>query len=110
MGIARKQCSEGNRVQLEGTVDIASALELKTHLVEALKLGQEVRIDLSAATYLDVTALQLLCAAVREAKTRGVGCICEGGIPQAIRSSLREAGFEELLALAKTDAAPGELK
>jgi anti-anti-sigma regulatory factor len=110
MGVIVERRDEGNVVRLEGTVDISSAVELKGHLLETLKSGQDLRLDLSAATYLDVTAIQLLWAAQREAGVRGARCFCEGQVPEAVRSSLRDGGFEKLLFFAGADAGNGELE
>ena len=61
-------------IGLEGAIDIASAAELKKLLLEGLNSGREVRVSLAGATDLDVTAVQLLWAAEREASRSGVTC------------------------------------
>jgi anti-anti-sigma regulatory factor len=63
MAIAIEESDLGNLVVLEGTIDISSAGELKAVLLKALGSGKDVCISLDAATYLDVTAVQLLWAA-----------------------------------------------
>ena len=81
-------------IELEGTIDIAGAAELKSVLVEALASGGETRISLEKTTSVDVTAVQMLWAAEQEAKTSGVVLALEGEVPEAVRAALREAGFE----------------
>jgi len=80
-------------IRLEGDVDIASAAALKAVLVEALAAHRETRIALATATGLDVTAIQLLWAAEREAQAAGMSLTVEGPVPEGLRATLREAGF-----------------
>jgi anti-anti-sigma regulatory factor len=82
-------------IHLESVVDINSAAELKKLLVIALQSGKEVRLDLERATELDVTALQLLWAANREAKRTEMGFSVVGRVPDAISAAVSDAGFEE---------------
>ena len=81
-------------VRLEGEIGIASAAELKKLLIEALASGRELRVDLERAAELDVTALQLLWAAEREARGSGVGFALAGRVPEAISAAAGDAGFE----------------
>ncbi|MGC2301181.1 MAG: STAS domain-containing protein [Acidobacteriaceae bacterium] len=81
-------------VRLEGDIDIASAAQLKEVLLEALAQRGEARISLETATGIDVTAVQLLWAAEREAKASGVVMALQGPVPETLRATLREAGFE----------------
>jgi anti-anti-sigma factor len=104
MGIVVEQ-SEGSRVvALEGAIDIACAAELKTALLEAFADGQPWTVSLAAATYLDVTALQLLWAANRQARALAgqaqvevTGLQVSGKIPEPVAESLADAGFESFL-------------
>jgi len=50
----------------------AARAELKDLLIEKLKSGSAVYVSLESATGLDVTAVQLLWAAAREAQRVGV--------------------------------------
>jgi len=83
-------------IRLEGEVNIGSARALKAVLLEALAAGAEARISLESATGIDVTAVQLLWAAEREARASGVVLGLSGPVPEALRASLRGAGFERL--------------
>jgi anti-anti-sigma regulatory factor len=89
-------------IRLEGAIDIGTAAELKTLLVQALEPGEnssgkEVRIALAGATELDVTAVQLLWAAEREAKKAGAGFSFTGPIPNDISAALGAAGLQQFL-------------
>jgi len=82
-------------IQLEGAIDIGCAAELKELLMEKLKSGSAVYVALDSATGLDITAVQLLWAAAREAQRAGVEFGFKGPMPEAIRCQLDEAGLEE---------------
>ncbi len=81
-------------IRLEGAIGIASAAELKTILLGALKRGKPVQIAMDQNVDLDVTAIQLLWAAGREAKVSGVGFTLAGPVPEPVLNALKEAGFD----------------
>ena len=81
-------------LRLEGEVDVTSAAELKLALIEAISSRQEVQVDLAGATDLDVTAIQLLWAANREAEKAGVRFAVTGEVSENIRNAVCEAGLE----------------
>lgn len=96
MGISLNQLDDSSLIRLDGVIDIASAVELKAALLEALATGKEVRISLEATTDLDVTAFQLLWAAEREAKRLGVGLTLTGQPPEQVVRSLASVGLDGL--------------
>ena len=63
-------------------------------LIEAMSPGKELQLDLAHASDLDVTAVQLLWAASREAEKTGVSFAVAGDVPENIRRTVCEAGFE----------------
>lgn len=63
-------------------------------LIEAISSRKEVQVDLARTTDLDVTAVQLLWAASREARKAGVSFAVAGDVPEKIRGSVGDAGFE----------------
>ena len=93
MGIILEQRDDSDLVRLDGAVDIASAAELKSALLQALKSGRAVRVAVEQATDLDVTAVQLLWAPEREARASGVVFAVEGQVPAAVSGALCELGF-----------------
>lgn len=82
-------------IRLEGEMNIASAAELKAALLRGLDCGTELRVYLAGATALDVTALQLLWAAEREARRSGHLFTLAGGVPEELLLAVLEAGFEK---------------
>ena len=89
-------------IQLEGAIDVGCAAELKELLMEKLKTGSAVYVALESATGLDITAVQLLWAAAREAQRVGVEFGFKGRTPEAVRCALAEAGIEKFPVPAST--------
>jgi anti-anti-sigma factor len=98
MAIAFEQHETGDAVVLDGAIDISSAAELKTVLLQALSSATEVRVRLDQVTYLDVTAVQLLFAAGQQARRSGGSIEILGQVPAAVLSALADAGFHSLSA------------
>jgi len=69
---------------LAGEIDIRCAAELKNILLLALKLGKNLQLNLSAASEMDITAVQLLWAAAAEAEREGREFVLDVPLPQAI--------------------------
>jgi anti-anti-sigma factor len=82
-------------IHLEGAIGIECAAELKELLVQRLNSGSAVRVSLEEATVLDVTAIQLLWAASREANRAGVEFALEGQAPEMLRAAFAMAGMGE---------------
>jgi anti-anti-sigma factor len=80
-------------VRMEGAIDIASAAEIKSALLDALASKTEIRLTLQGATELDVTAMQLLYAAERDAEKTGILFALEGSVPNEIAVAITEAGL-----------------
>ncbi len=78
-------------IRLEGEVNITSAAELKGLLLEGLA-APELELDLERATEIDVTVLQLLWAAGREAARAGSGFVSRAS--HAAASVARDLGFD----------------
>jgi anti-anti-sigma factor len=97
MGIALDENGAQAVIGLDGAVDISSAAELKTLLQQALNSGKAVRVSLDKATDLDVTAVQLLWAAEREASKSGVDFSFAGPAPVEVCTALSEAGLQQFL-------------
>jgi anti-anti-sigma factor len=90
-------CDEGETlslIHLQGDVSISSAAEFKQVLLRALAHGKAIDIDLACVTEIDITALQLLWAAEREAKGAGIGFSLVGQRPEHVSTALAVAGFE----------------
>ncbi len=82
-------------IHLEGAIGIADAGKLKKLLLQSLKLEKAVRVSLEDATDLDVTAVQLLWAAEREARSAGVTFTFEEPASEEVSKSLAVVGFDK---------------
>jgi len=103
MPVTLEQSDAACIVRLDGAINIASAAELKTVLLQALASGVEVRVEVERAVELDVTALQLLWAAGREASATGTPFTLIGQVPEEISVAITEAGFQKF----PVDGEPG---
>jgi len=98
LGITLEQSEMASVLRLEGVIDISSAGELKEQLLKALESGQPVHLALEGATDLDVTAVQLLWAAERKAKSAGLSFGLDGTVPETVSTAWIHAGFQTFLA------------
>jgi anti-anti-sigma factor len=94
LSITFADSATGCVLKLEGEIDVSCSAELKRGLIEAISSGKEVQLDLAQASDLDVTAIQLLWAARREAEKTGVSFVVAGDVPENIGRAVCEAGFE----------------
>jgi anti-anti-sigma factor len=93
-----EQSESQSVIRMEGAIDIASAGELKDLLLKALGSGKkEMCVSLDGVTSLDVTAVELLWAAEREATKAGVGFSFAGQAAPEAQAALAEAGLETFL-------------
>ncbi|MGD0734212.1 MAG: STAS domain-containing protein [Terracidiphilus sp.] len=95
MPLSLEQHEESSLLSLEGTIDIACAADLKQLLIQALSGAKAVRVSLQKVSDLDVTAVQLLWAAAREARTSGLEFALAGTVPESVLKTLASAGFHE---------------
>lgn len=81
-------------IRLEGQVNIASAAELKTLLLDWLAAGKDLELDLDTAEDIDITVLQLLWAAGREASRVGLGFAGHASTQTLL--AMQNAGFDQM--------------
>lgn len=98
MPVTMEQQETHSLIRLQGELTLTSAAELKAALVAGLAAGTHLQLDLEGATKIDVTIMQLLWAAGREAERKGVAL--SGRLSEAAAAMAREAGFESLPGLA----------
>ncbi len=79
-------------IRWDGDSSMPSAAELKTVLLEGLAAGQELELDLTGASEVGISILQLLWAFARA--TREQNRKFASQVPEAIVSAARDAGFE----------------
>ena len=79
-------------IRLEGDFTLTSAEELKGLLLQGLASGNDLRLDLEQAEAIDITVMQLLWAAGREADRKGVSLAIQ--MSDAAATAAQDAGFE----------------
>jgi anti-anti-sigma regulatory factor len=80
-------------IRLEDAVNVTSAEELKSLLLEGLVSGRDVHLDLERVEEIDVTVMQLLWAAGREADRKGTRMVTR--VSEAAVAAARELGFND---------------
>ena len=81
-------------IRIEGQITLASAGELKELLVEWLAARKDLELDLRLVEEIDITTMQLLTAAAREAGRMGVAVgACASA---AAAAAVRDAGFAQI--------------
>jgi len=85
-------------ILLEGECTVTSAAELKRLLLEGLTSKKDLTLDLKRVEEIDLTAMQLLWSAGREADRAGAGIAIR--MSESAATAAREAGFERFPGLA----------
>jgi anti-anti-sigma factor len=80
-------------IVLDGELAIQRAQQLKETLLAQLREGKSIDLDLTNATAIDVTGLQLFCSAHRTAKKGGRELRIASPLPAAIAQTVQTAGF-----------------
>ena len=83
-----------DNVNLTGDLTISRSAEILTILKESLQRNDEIRISLQGASRIDLSCLQLLCAAHRTAAATGKVLALEEPIPNEVRQLIRQTGFK----------------
>ena len=81
------------RLKLTGSMTIGQAAELKDVLVAALQEANELRVDVSGVTEIDLTGLQLLGASHRSSLARGKHFSVEADGNRNYLDAVVSAGF-----------------
>jgi anti-anti-sigma regulatory factor len=82
------------QIRLDGRVTIASSAELKTLLLGWIATDKDLEVDLEEVEEIDLTVLQLLWAAEREAAEKGVGMLSRSS--EAAALAARDTGFDRI--------------
>lgn len=80
-------------ITLEKRATVDCALQIRTQLLEALAGSERVLVDLSRIESADLTTIQLLYAAAREAAIQQKELGFTGTVSDAVRNALEDGGF-----------------
>jgi anti-anti-sigma regulatory factor len=73
----------------KGTAGIEQAILLKKELLDAFKKQRTVSLDISEVEDIDISALQIILAAVKEAEKKSGNFYITGTIPDNIRKIIQ---------------------
>lgn len=93
MSVILDQSTTPPVINLQGEVNIRCAAELKDILIQSLALVGPLHVDLSAINEIDITAIQLLWAAEREARKAGEEFLFVGVVPEIVATIVNNAGL-----------------
>jgi anti-anti-sigma regulatory factor len=80
-------------LKLAGEVTVQHVSDLKASLVEAFENAEQVTVDVSATTAVDVAGVQILCACHRFSRSRGKKMCLRLGDNTRFADFLEEVGF-----------------
>jgi anti-anti-sigma regulatory factor len=80
-------------LQLQGSANLEFCAVLRIALLDALDKAENLVVDVSQITELDVAALQLFCAARRSAIKRHKNMVLAGNCSAAFFTAVLDAGF-----------------
>ena len=92
MAVTMEQQESQSVIRLAGEFTLTSAAELKNLLLQGLASGNDLRLDLEQAEEIDITVMQLLWAAGREADRKGASLAIQ--MSDAAAMAARDASFE----------------
>jgi ABC-type transporter Mla MlaB component len=83
----------GLRLALSGELTINHASEIRDAFLALMASDRGAEIDLSQATAIDISCLQLLCSLHRTAVAKGLAVCLERGLPEDLVEVMRTAGY-----------------
>lgn len=93
MSVKIERLEDQSLIRLEGEITVTSAAELRNALLQGLASGRDLRLDLERSEAVDVTIMQLIWAAGREADRTGAKVAIR--VPESVSAAARDAGFEK---------------
>jgi anti-anti-sigma regulatory factor len=99
--MAKNKTSE-KTIIWKGSAGIEQAKKLREELLAAFRTDSIIRLDISSLEDIDITGIQLIIAARREAEKTGKNFALSGSIPQSIFSFISAVGIP-LAAYATSD-------
>jgi anti-anti-sigma regulatory factor len=93
MGHAKQRSEDGGQLHLQGDLTVDRAVEIKQALIDAMGNASRLHIVLDHITAIDLSALQLICAAHRSAVAADKHLTMEGHRAEVIETMAKDAGF-----------------
>ncbi|MBF0627434.1 MAG: STAS domain-containing protein [Magnetococcales bacterium] len=80
-------------LSLSGDLTIRNAAEFKEAMANAMDQSKQLELNLSEVERVDLTTIQILCAAHRSLLKKGKTLSISGNLPSALRETVQQAGF-----------------
>lgn len=80
-------------LSLSGELSVQTAGDLRLSFMEALDHAESVSLHLGEVMGIDISCMQIFCAATRSASLRGVTLTIAAGFPASAARQVEEAGF-----------------
>ena len=93
MEFERTRSEDLEVLKLEGRCTIEQANDLKALLIETLESGNGLMLDVERVSEIDITCLQLFCAAHRAFLKSNRKLSLNDNLPECFRRMVRQAGF-----------------
>jgi anti-anti-sigma regulatory factor len=87
-------CSTGTVLHLTGSITVSQATQLHKSLLMALDSKTDIGIDFTEVTDLDLSAIQLLCAAQRKASRARLRFFASTPVPEVSNERFLLAGVD----------------
>lgn len=101
MGVTARSVRDITVVELEGSIDSATAPGVQTELLTATDGKVKVLLDMSRVEFLSSAGLRILLLVYRQIKARN-GSICLAGLSEEIRDVMSNTGFIKFFVMADT--------
>ncbi|MBF0270700.1 MAG: STAS domain-containing protein [Magnetococcales bacterium] len=80
-------------LSLTGDLTIRNAADFKEAMANAMYQSNHLELNMSEVERVDLTTLQILCAAQRTLLKKGNTLTISGTLPSALRETVQQAGF-----------------
>jgi anti-anti-sigma regulatory factor len=80
-------------ITLQGAIKIQSAGRFKEAMVGALSRFDEIRLDFTMVSFVDISCFQILCSAHRTAMKGNKVLVCSGALPEEFKRRATESGY-----------------
>ena len=81
------------RIEFSGSLTVARAVEVREALLQAMAPGEDVEVVIGDIAAVDLTFLQILCAAHRAAVERGRQVCLAKDLPALLQQTIDISGF-----------------
>ena len=92
--------AKSKKILLQGDLSVGSAAKLKDELQESVNNASDLLVDLSGAQSVDISIIQLLCAAFKEARKTNKKISLTGVLQPELIEAFYACGFIDTKQLA----------